>query len=339
MRGVNKLFMSSLSALLLGLTTVTAAQSATTTLRITSASPKQMDDSKALVETVEYLKKASNGTVILKPFFSAALFGEVDGMSAAQNGLVDMAIACTCNLTKLTSAFLFADLPYMFKSIESGKQVWASDAGARVKDQLAQDTNLVALAFAPSGGGHRLLLNNKRTVKVPADFSGMKIRTTATPLEQAFWKQAGAVPTPIDISETYSALQQGVVDAEHLQPLWTEMLKHDEVTKHGTEIGALLVYRTIAINSKSLDKLDAAQKVALQKAMKFFEERAYHHNQVGRDRSLAAIKKNGMKVYMPTQDEMKQWQKLGEDFRHSEVVKRAIPADLIDQVLAAQKGF
>jgi len=308
------------------------------TLRLTSASPPQMEDSKALVETAEFLKKESNGTVILRPFFSAALFGEVDGIGAAQNGLVDMAVACTCNLTKLTSAFLFADLPYTFKTTESGRKVWSGPVGERIKDVLEKDTNLVALAFAPSGGGHRLLLNNKKKAKVPADIAGMKIRTTATPLEQEFWKQAGAVPTPIDISETYSALQQGVVDAEHLQPMWTEMLKHDEVTKHATEIGALLVYRTIVINDKALKKLDASQKEALAKAMAYFEERAYHYNNQGRETSLEAIRKHGVDIYNPTPEELAQWEALGKKFRNTDMVKKAVPADLVEQVLAAQEG-
>ncbi len=306
------------------------------TLRLTSASPPQMEDSKALLETAEFLKKESNGTVILKPFFSASLFGEVDGVGAAKNGLVDMAIACTCNFTKLTSSFVFADLPYMFKTPESGRQVWAGNVGKRVTEQLFKDTQLVSLAFSPSGGGHRLLLNTKRPVKTPADVAGMKIRTTATPLEQTFWTQAGAIPTPIDISETYSALQQGVVDAEHLQPMWTDMLKHDEVTKHATEIGALLVYRTIAINAKSLGKLDDMQKQALLKAMAYYEDRAYYYNDLGREASLAAIRQQGVEIYSPTPEEMTQWEELGKRFRNDNMVKTAVPADLIEQALAAQ---
>ncbi|MBE2179613.1 MAG: hypothetical protein IAE97_04000, partial [Chthoniobacterales bacterium] len=72
------------------------SKSPSVTLRLSSASPAGMDDSRALKDAAEFLSKETNGTVTLKPFFASALFDEIAGMSAAQSGLVDMAIACTC---------------------------------------------------------------------------------------------------------------------------------------------------------------------------------------------------------------------------------------------------
>lgn len=307
------------------------------TLRLSSASPAQMDDSKALVEVAKFLNTESGGTIVLRPFFSSALFDEVAGMGAAQKGLVDMAIACTCNMTRLTNAFLFADLPYIFKNMDSGSGVWTSPVGVKAREQLQNSTGLVAMAFAPSGGGQRMLWSNRGPVKTPADLRGLKIRTTATPIEQEFWKLGGAIPTPVDIGETYSALQQGVVDGQHLQPMWAQMLKHDEVTKFGTEIGAATVYRVLVINSKSLAKMTPAQQEVFKRGMKLFEERAAHYNREGRDASLKAIRDKKVTIYTPTAAEMAQWQELGKRFRDSEFVTRQVPADVIKQALAAQQ--
>ncbi|WP_298015957.1 TRAP transporter substrate-binding protein [uncultured Castellaniella sp.] len=326
-----------LLAVCAGLMSAQAAAS-TVTLRITSASPRQMEDSRALQDTAKFLEKETNGSVILKPYLSASLFGEVDGVGAAQNGLVDMAVACTCNFTKLTKAFLFADLPYVFKSEASAREVWDGDIGAQARASFAEKTNLIALAFAPSGGGARQFLNTKKAVKVPADIVGMKIRTTATPLEQGFWKEAGAIPTPVDISETYTALQQGLVDAEHLQPMWTTTLKHDEVVRYATEINALYVYRAVVINKKAYDKLDAAQKKALTAAMAYFEDKAYQYNEEERKTSLAEMAKHGVKTVDLSPDEMKQWEELGAKFRQLPLAKDSVRAGLVDRVLAAQAG-
>lgn len=308
------------------------------TLRLTSASPASMEDSRALMDTAKFLEKETNGSVILKPYLSSSLFGEVDGVGAAQNGLVDMAVACTCNFTKLTTVFLFADLPYIFKSEASARTVWDGKIGQQARTEFADKTNLIALAFAPSGGGARQFLNTKKTVKTPADITGMKIRTTATPLEQGFWKEAGAIPTPVDISETYTALQQGLVDAEHLQPMWTTTLKHDEVVRHATELNALYVFRAITINKKSYAKLDADQQKALVKAMAYFEDKAYQYNEEERKTSLAEMAKHGVKTVDLSPDEMKQWEALGAKFRQLPVVTNNVSAELIDRVLAAQAG-
>jgi TRAP-type C4-dicarboxylate transport system substrate-binding protein len=306
-------------------------------LRLSSSSPAAMDDSKALVEVAEFMAKKSNGSLTMQPYFASALFDEVAGMGAAQNGLVDMAIACTCNLTKQTNAYLFADLPYMFKVMDNGHAVWDGPVGRTAGDELKAKTGLTAVAYAPSGGGYRILWNTKRPIHVPADMKGIKLRTTATPIEQEFWKSAGAIPTPIDVKEIYSAMQQGVVDGQHIQPSWAHLLKHDEVTKYGSEIGALAVYRVIVINPKSLAKLDVEQRRIFDEAMKLFEEKGYQYNREGREASLKAIRAIGVQLYTPTPAEMQQWQALGETFRKTDLVRGLVPAATIEQTLAAQK--
>jgi TRAP-type C4-dicarboxylate transport system substrate-binding protein len=307
------------------------------TLRLSSASPAGMDDSKAIVEAAGRLSKATGGTVTLQPFFASSLFDEIAGMGAAQSGLVDMAIACTCNMTKQTNSMLFSDLPYLWREMDNGRQVWGGPLGQKIRQEITDKLGLVPLAFAPSGGGYRLLWNNRRVIKVPADAKGLKIRTVATPVEQDFWRRMGAIPTPVDIGETYSALQQGLVDGQHLQPAWLNLLKHDEVVKYGTEIGALAVYRILVVNQKSLARLDDAQRKAFLEAMKFMEDRAYFHNRAMRESSLQAIRAKGVQIYTPTPAEMAEWRKLGQDMYQADVVKNSVPPATIEQVIALQK--
>lgn len=307
------------------------------TLRLTSASPPGMEDSKALNDTAEYLKKGTNGTVTLQPFYSSALFDEIAGMGAVQSGLIDMAVACTCNMTKQTNAYLFSDVPYLWKEMDNGRKVWNGPVGERIKKELTEKLGMVPVAYTPSGGGYRILWNNKRPIKVPADMKGIKIRTTATPIEQEFWKRMGGIPTPVDVKEIYTALQQGLVDAEHLQPVWLTLLKHDEVVKYGTEIGALAVYRVLMIAQKSYDKMDAGQKKAFADAMKFYEDKAYAYNRSLRDASLAQIKKRGIELYTPTAEDMKQWRDYGTQFQQSDVVTGSVSKQTIDEAVNAQK--
>ena len=204
-------------------------------------------------------------------------------------------------MTKQTNAYLFSDVPYLWNDMDNGRQVWSGPIGTKIGKELTEKLGIVPVAYTPSGGGYRILWNNKRPVKVPADMKGIKIRTTATPIEQEFWKRMGAIPTPVDVKEIYTALQQGLVDAEHLQPVWLTLLKHDEVVKYGTEIGALAVYRVLVIGQKSYDKMDAAQKQAFADAMKFYEDKAYAYNRSLREASMQAVKARGIAVYAPTQ--------------------------------------
>ena len=313
------------------------ANSPKVVLRLTSASPAGMEDSKAMTDAAAWLKKATHGTVVIEPFFSSALFGEIAGMDAAQSGLVDMAVACTCNMTKQTKAMLFSDVPYLWKKMDNGREVWDGKIGQEVRRELTANLGLKPVAFTPSGGGYRILWNTKHPIKVPADVKGIKIRTTATPLEQNFWKQLGAIPTPVDVKEIYSALQHGLVDAEHLQPVWLTLLKHDEVVKFGTEIDALAVYRILVINKNAYEKMDAAQKAAFGKAMKMYEDKAYEYNRALRGEAMKQIKAHGIQVYEPNAREMAQWRKAGEKFQNSETVKSMVPQSILDEARKAQR--
>lgn len=305
-------------------------------LRLSSASPPGMEDSLALKDTAEYLAKATDGTVTLDNHFSSSLFGEIPGMEAVQSGTTDMAIACTCNMTKMTNSMLFSDVPYIWKTMDDGKAVWDGAVGDRVRQEMESKLHVRAVAFTPSGGGYRILWNNKRQIKTPADVKGLKIRTTATPIENGFWESMGAAPTPVDVAEIYSALQQGLVDAEHLQPVWLSLLKHDEVVKYGTEIGAEAVYRVLIISDASYNKMDAPQKKAFNEAMKFFENKAYQYNRQLGAQAIAAIKAKGVQIYTPTANEMAQWRKVGLALWGSSVVQGQVPKATIDDVVALQ---
>jgi TRAP-type C4-dicarboxylate transport system substrate-binding protein len=331
------------AALLVGASSLPAELSAAdfsksekVTLRLTSASPEGMEDSLALKDAAAYLEKESQGTVILDLHFSSSLFGEIPGIEAAQSGLIDLAIACTCNMTKLTSSMLFSDLPYIWQAMDNGTAVWDGEVGDKVRAELLDKLGLRAVAFTPSGGGYRIFWNTKREVRVPADAAGLKVRTTATPIEQRFWESVGAIPTPVDVAEIYAALEQGLVDGEHLQPVWLQLLKHDEVVKYGTEIQALAVYRGLVMNEASYQKLDVAQKEVFDQAMAYFQERGYHYNRELRGKALEAIAAKGVVITELTADELAQWKEVGRALWETDLVKNSVSAETVDAVLAAQ---
>ncbi|HCI02125.1 MAG TPA: C4-dicarboxylate ABC transporter substrate-binding protein, partial [Oceanospirillaceae bacterium] len=61
-------------------------------------------------------------------------------------------------------------------------------------------------------GGWRNFANTQRTLRSPADFEGLKIRTVVADLPQVLVKALGASPTPIPWPELFSSFQTGVVD-------------------------------------------------------------------------------------------------------------------------------
>jgi TRAP-type C4-dicarboxylate transport system substrate-binding protein len=63
---------------------------------------------------------------------------------------------------------------------------------------------------------------------------GLKIRVMNSPVYLDTFKQLGASPVALPFSETYNALQTGVVDAQDNPILTSILMKFTEVTKYAT---------------------------------------------------------------------------------------------------------
>lgn len=307
------------------------------TLILSSASPPSMEDSRALKVMASDLKKETDGALQLKLYLSSSLFTEGAGLKAANAGNVDMSIACTCNFTPLTSVFKFGDVPYIFKSTQGARKVWDGGVGQEAAAALSNKTNLKVLAYTPSGGGPRLLFNSRHVVKVPADLHGLKIRTTATPIEQNLLKAWGAEPTFVDVGDLYSSLQQHVVDGYHIQPWWAWTLKLYQTTPYATDVKAEYVYRALVINKKSWGKLDPGEQKLMLAAVKTYEQDAYKFNAQERTKGFALLKKNGVSIYEPSAAELGQWRQKALEIRSIAAIHDSVPQKLIKKIENLQK--
>jgi tripartite ATP-independent transporter DctP family solute receptor len=100
--------------------------------------------------------------------------------------------------------------------------------GQSLLDELGKH-GLKGLAYFENGW--RALTNNKRPVRTPEDAKGLKLRSTPNPYHLQAFRLLGMNPSPLPISELYSALETRAFDAqEHPIPvLWSS--KFYEVQK------------------------------------------------------------------------------------------------------------
>ncbi len=124
-------------------------------------------------------------------------------------------VAFAANSQGTTSAVVpqiaLLGLPFLFKCLPQANAVMDGPVG----DEIAKDAEkqgLVVLAWW--NNGIREVSNSSKPIKTPADLVGMKIRTPPDPMTIDIFNALGASPTPMNFSELYVALQQGVVDGQ-----------------------------------------------------------------------------------------------------------------------------
>lgn len=287
----------------------TRADAQTTTLKLAHGATPAQAIGKGLIRFAELVGTKSGGAVKVETHLSGSLYNERTSLEAMVNGAIDFGGASNANWAAFTDTLLFMDLPYVFNDEESFRKVMHGQAGNEIRNRFEKAG--FKLLMAMDNAGFRDVVNAKRQVRVPSDLKGLKMRTTASPVEIAMMRNWGAVTTAIDWGEVYNALGSGVVDGEFVQPVWLAHAKHYEVLKHATEVKAVIGINTLAMRKDRFAKLPAAvQKAILDAAA----EALAYSNKIDAEmmeEGRAIARKLGIQTYKPTPAEMKLWQSTG----------------------------
>lgn len=310
---------------------------AQTELRMGSSVAKADQLSVSLDKFAELMAAKSGGRLQGRVFYQS-LGAEHQLLTGAQAGSLDVGMISNGNAGRYTSAYFVFDLPFLFKRYEDMFDSLEGKLGADASALFEKDTGLKHLYHISFGSGRDVQTRNRK-LRVPDDIKGLKIRTISTPVEFAIYRAWGANPTPVDWGQTYTALQQGVVDGmqSNIGPVWSG--KFDEVVKYNIRLNYTSSFVPVYMNGKRFASLPEAERRALLDAAREAQAwtRKFSADQV--EDYLADLKKRGMEIYYPTAAEYAQWTAIREKVWRevAEQQKGKIDIDLAHKILSSQK--
>jgi TRAP-type transport system periplasmic protein len=311
--------------------------SAQTELRMGSSVAKADQLSVSLDKFAELMAAKTAGRLQGRVFYQS-LGAEHQLLTGAQAGSLDVGMISNGNAGRYTGAYFVIDLPFLFKRYEDMFDFLESKLGEEAIARFEKDTGLKHLYHISFGSGRDVQTRNRK-LRVPDDIKGLKIRTISTPVEFAIYRAWGANPTPVDWGQTYTALQQGVVDGmqSNIGPVWSG--KFDEVVKYNIRLNYTSSFVQVYMNSKRFAALPEAERRALMDAGREAQAwtRKFSADQV--EDYLADLKKRGMDIYYPSAAEYAQWTAIREKVWRevAEQQKGKIDIDLAHKILSAQK--
>lgn len=243
----------------------------------------------------ELLNEKSDGEIGIEIFPNAVLSGG-DQMRQAEmvgRGDLDFLITSAINVTPLISEMAVFSLPYLFSNYAQVDAAIQGEPGDKVK-AIVEEHGIEVLAWGENG--FRELTNSVRPIETPEDLNGMKVRV-AGPMYIDVFDALGANPQQIQWTETFSALQQGVVDGQE-NPVGSIIVPQRiyEVQEHLTEWH--YSYDPIFIGvSKQLwnnwdDETQATVQAAANEAMQYQIDISRETTASGID----TLKENGMQI-------------------------------------------
>ena len=283
----------------------------------------------------EILEAKSGGKVKVEIYGNTILGSDRVTMESVQKGTLEMASSSSPNMASFSPLYMVFDLPYITEPQNQAKLYKALDEGELGKffDKVADDLGLKTIMY--SEYGYRNFVTVKKEIKSAADLKGLKVRTTASPVEVSVAKALGMNPTPIAWGEVYTALQQGTVDAQGNTYGLLYGAKHHEVLKYAVESAHNYSMHLLMANKKWFESLPKdIQDMIMASAKEALAWQRSISNKL-EEEAKQKFKEAGIKITELTPAQKEEFKKLTRPVWDE--FKDKIPQNLIDMVQNTQK--
>ncbi len=272
-------------------------------LKMAAALPTSHPLVKAMEELKTKVAEKSKGSVEISIYPAGQLFNDKNMNDAVMSGGVDMGLNTVGRWASIVPAMDVFDVPFVFSGYESVDKAIDGGLGEKLSADL-EKKGVHALLWADYGFVQ--FANNAREIKTPADFADLKIRGYSKYSAETI-KALGASSVTMSSSEVYMAIQRGTIDGQISGTTAMRDRKMYEVHKYLTVTNHASPEFIVAINRKSYDKLDAAQKQALDEAAKEVQASIRQNAKAEDLKALEDLKANGMEVYVVPEEELPLW--------------------------------
>lgn len=173
------------------------------------------ENSATHVVCMAFAEKASEllgDKVAVQIYPNATLGSEAEMVEGLQMGTLEA--GTFGRHSAIDSRMEILNLPFLFDSDNHVKRVLRDQEGTEIRERLNEimmENDIVLLGWYETG--FREITSNKK-IESMDDLTGLLIRTPSTDTLIKTFQAWGASPTAVDLSELYSSLQSGVVDAQ-----------------------------------------------------------------------------------------------------------------------------
>lgn len=237
-------------------------------------------------------------------FPNGQLGSEQDTINDASMGTLDFSTLAVNNLTPFSPSVGVLTLPYVILGLDDAVKLTHGEVGKELVENTIRDSGVRIVAWAYSG--FRVLTNSKKPVASLEDLKGLVIRVPKNEIMIASYQAWGINPTPMAWSETFTALQQKVVDGQDNPFITVSAMKFYEVQKYITTLRYIFSLEPLVISESVFQSM----KPELQKAvLEAGKEATLFSEQYLKDTETTIIKDlqdKGMEITAPANDE-KEW--------------------------------
>jgi tripartite ATP-independent transporter DctP family solute receptor len=238
--------------------------SAEKTLKIGLGDPIDSDQGVLALRFKEIVETTSGGKYKVDLFPAGQLGDEQKMVKDSRRGSIDGAVVAVNNITPFAKSVGILTLPYLMQSFDDAVTATTGELGDKWRAALIKEAGVHVLGWAYSN--FRVLTNSKKPVKNLDDLKGLKIRVPKNAIMIATWQALGAEPIPMAWPETFTALQQKVVDGQDNPHITNYAMKFYEVQNYSSECHYLFSLQPLVMGEKFFKSLPAEDQAMFTRA-------------------------------------------------------------------------
>ncbi|SEU05743.1 TRAP transporter substrate-binding protein DctP [Paracoccus homiensis] len=273
------------------------------TMRLSHQFPPTHHTALRMVQFEKDVEAQTGGQVDVQIFGAAQLFGPTQHHAAVASGEIESAIILNLQWGGTVPEMAVTLIPYLMTSPEAQQAFIGSQASDMLDDKM-RAVGVQNIAWMVDTND-LIFTSAKGPLAAPADFEGIKIRGL-TPLFNEGLKALGATPVNMPGSETYQALQTGVIDAGVTGVAAAYSRKFYEVQDFGTATPMFLAFDNLVVNPSWWDGLPEDLRAGIQHAAdKAVDSSIITHDGID-PAAIKVLADAGMDVHVLTDDQAAQ---------------------------------
>jgi TRAP-type C4-dicarboxylate transport system substrate-binding protein len=217
-----------------------------------------------------------------------------DVLWMVEHGILTLAYQSTSYLTSRVPELGFVDLPFLFRDLAHARGAMDGKLGEYLTERIEARIGYRMLGYLENG--YRHVSNRLRSIHVPADLGGMKIRMLPSAVHCRTFDLLGAIPVPCDLKQALADIAVGAVDAQENPLANTVTYGVHKLHRFHTLTGHFYLSRGIYANRAAVDgwppKLRDAMRRATREAILRQRELAVEEEQIARQ----AIERAGCEI-------------------------------------------
>jgi TRAP-type transport system periplasmic protein len=263
-------------------------------------------------------------------FLNGQLGSEQNTVNEAAMGTLDFSLLAINNITPFSPTVGTLTLPYVILSLDDAIALTQGEIGQQMTENTIRDAGVRIVGWTYTG--FRRLTNSVKPVETVEDLQGLVIRVPKNEIMIATYNAWGINPTPMAWSETFAALQQGVVDGQDNPYLTINAMQFFEVQDHITDIRYIFSIEPLVVSEMVFQQLSEEEQTAILEAGQTATEASAEFLRTKEDEIRQALVEKGMEITAPANNEeefielatTKVWPQFYDSIGGVEVLNRAL---------------